>query len=88
MQSYFTKECKDCNEIQGLVSQIDKKIKEITTNSLLNKKYLISRKVDKRLLMDLIYYRKIGENLKWDSSYYEPCFNRKEIISKIKTLII
>lgn len=88
MQSYLVKECKDCNEIKQLVSSIDKKIKELTRSLLYNKKYLIDRKIDKRQLTDLIYYRDIAENLFWDSSFYNPDFTRQQIISKIKTLII
>lgn len=87
MQTIFVKACKDCNEIKSLVSSIDTKIKELTTNSLYNKKYLADRKTNRRQLQDLIYYRSIADNLYWDSNYYYPDYTRTQIISQIKTLL-
>lgn len=81
--------CKNCTQADDAYEDLLSKIASMVKRMNQNRKYLSRKKVCKRTLKDLTYYKEILENLKWNPSYYDSiCFSSEEIISKIKSISV
>ena len=88
MLSFHLTQCNDCTSLGKLLDAVEVKIGSLMRNRYWNIVYLSNRHWDKRLLKDLIYYRFILKNLAWNNTYYGSDFNFKDIIAKVKPLVI
>jgi hypothetical protein len=87
MGSYIVKNCKDCNEIEGLQKDISFAIYDLTQKLYFKVTYLADKAVCKQKLKDLIYYKDIINRMSFNSATFECAATRKEIISHVKKLL-
>ena len=86
MISYRLTNCEDCNSISNLINKIDCKLTELAKNQYNNIVFILNRKIQSDVILDLLNYKRILE-CKSCNSDYASCYSVDSIASKIKILI-
>lgn len=86
MLTFKLKDCKECSQISSTVEQISKKILLIQKDNYRNLVFGLDYKIDKQLLLRLIYYKDLLINMMFTRDYTDS-YTTEEIVSKAKNLL-
>lgn len=85
MSSFLVKDCTDCGSLEDAICSVDSVLAQYAKNGWQNITYLTNKCTSYIRVRELIYYRQVLENLKWNSCFYSP-FSAQEIISRAQTV--
>lgn len=79
------KDCKDCGDIQNLLDKLDNKLFRMANDEYNHLVYLSDKNHTKAEIKTIIRYKRILDNIFWNSQYYDRDY--KNILSKIKSIV-
>lgn len=86
MVQFTLRKCSTCDSLESAIEALDGVIAQYGKNAWQNQSFLTSKPTPNSKLQQLIYYRDILGNLKWNQAYYCK-FDLKTILSRVNAII-
>lgn len=86
MVHYLLTSCTDCDSLRDAICELEEKLYQYGKYQYQNISYLTNKPHPLTRIRELIYYKSILENLKWNQSYYYPFYNFQTIVSRVKAI--
>ena len=85
MFSFLLKTCTDCNNLEDAICSIDAVLAQYGKNAWQNTAFMTIKSIPHVRMRQLLYYKEILDNLRWNQDFYCP-WGYPKIVSRVKAL--